>query len=214
MKKITVPKITKFNDLAFLELNAKFEGVLEKHNIDCQAWQEFASDGVRSSFSIAHIGSHLLLKYYSVEEEINAFPRATNGEVNKDNCVELFIAFGDENYYNLEFNCLGSAKVGYGDNRKGRKMLSPEMISGIKRYATINSQIDDGCTFSWEIFLMIPREIFMFNNLRSFDGLKCRANFYKCGDGLQKSHFLSWNRVCTAGPDFHQSQYFGQLNFL
>ena len=214
MKKIALPNIAEFSKLTFLELNAKLENVLEKHEIDCQPWQEFASNGVKSSFSIAHTGSHLLLKYYSVEEEINAFPRATNGEVNKDNCVELFIAFDNENYYNLEFNCLGSTKVGYGDNRKDRKMLSTEVINEIKRYATINSQINDGCTFSWEIFLLIPKEVFLFTDLCSFDGLNCWANFYKCGDGLKKSHFSSWNMIDTPNPDFHQPHYFGQLDFF
>jgi hypothetical protein len=47
----------------------------------------------------------------------------------------------------------------------------------------------------------------------SFSKLVSNANFYKCGDDTSKRHYLSWNPVKTAKPDFHRPEYFGILNF-
>ena len=38
--------------------------------------------------------------------------------------------------------------------------------------------------------------------LPGLDGMSIRANFYKCGDELQKPHFLSWNPIKIEKPDF------------
>ncbi|WP_350005689.1 carbohydrate-binding family 9-like protein, partial [Phocaeicola dorei] len=45
------------------------------------------------------------------------------------------------------------------------------------------------------------------------DGMVVRANFYKCGDELQKPHFLSWSPIKIEKPDFHRPDFFGLLEF-
>ena len=65
----------------------------------------------------------------------------------------------------------------------------------------------------WDLYYALS-----FSLLRLFfpafrpDGIM-RGNFYKCGDLTQREHYLSWNRVACAEPDFHRPEFFGELEF-
>ena len=72
------------------------------------------------------------------------------------------------------------------------------------------------CTRSetgWDLYYSLP-----FSLLRLFfpafhpHGIM-RGNFYKCGDLTQQEHYLAWNRVACAEPDFHRPEFFGELVF-
>jgi len=65
----------------------------------------------------------------------------------------------------------------------------------------------------WGVELTIP-----FDFLRIFvpgfevkKGAQLYGNFYKCGDETVKPHYISWNKVDTPTPNFHQPQYFAPL---
>jgi hypothetical protein len=67
------------------------------------------------SFAMAYTNTSILLKYYVIEEHIKASYNEINDPVFKDTCVEFFVAFnGDDRYYNLEFNCIGTPLMAYG----------------------------------------------------------------------------------------------------
>jgi hypothetical protein len=191
-----------------------FMDTLQRNGIENQTWQQYQTDDT-ASFTIAHNGQYLLLKYYVTEKQFNASVRKVNGDVHKDNCVEFFVAYGDAgDYYNIELNCLGSAKVGYGKNKTGRTMLPEEVIKTM----IINTSLHLLTTakqvgLNWTLFVMIPKTLFVFSRIDSFTGLTAKANFYKCGDGLNKPHFLTWTRIGTAKPDFHQPAFFGNILF-
>jgi len=136
-----------------------------------------------------------------------------NTHVHLDNCVECFISFlDDKNYYNLEFNCLGSVKVGYGAGRANRELLSEQILKSIKTHITLqhDKMLNE---FNWEILVVVPINVFMFSHLKTLKGLSAKANFYKCGDDLPKPDYLSWTLIQTSEPDFHQPQFFGTLIF-
>ena len=61
--------------------------------------------------------------------------------------------------------------------------------------------------------LIIPAEAFFRTAIIGFDGMRMKGNFYKCGDHLQKPHFLSWNPIHVDRPDFHRPEFFGELVF-
>ena len=42
---------------------------------------------------------------------------------------------------------------------------------------------------------------------------KIVGNFYKCADGTDSMHFVSWSPIPTAKPDFHRPEFFGILIF-
>jgi hypothetical protein len=57
------------------------------------------------------------------------------------------------------------------------------------------------------------REAFEFHQLKSLKNIKCKANFYKCGDELSQPHYLSWNNIKSGKPNFHLPEFFGEINF-
>ena len=57
------------------------------------------------------------------------------------------------------------------------------------------------------------REVSFNENSIIVDGKEIRANFYKCGDELDKPHYLSWNPINLEKPNFHCPEFFGTLFF-
>lgn len=181
--------------------------------IACNPWPEFVSE-TKAEFIMAHDKNAILLRYKITEKYLIA-NEVNNGNIHNDSCVEFFIAFGrDEAYYNLEFNCLGFTKIGYGAERSGRELLPVEIFKRLSFSSKINANlVPENEGFEWEILLVIPKEIFVHHQIVSFDQMKAKGNFYKCGDGLPEPHFLSWNMIETAQPDFHRTESFGSLEF-
>src|SRR5581483_2366669 len=78
---------------------------LEKQTIGYVPWAQF-SEKPSVTFTIAQINSAILLKYYVAETETLTRYKQPNEPVYRDSCVEFFIAFDEEGYYNLEFNSI------------------------------------------------------------------------------------------------------------
>jgi hypothetical protein len=168
------------------------------------------------SFALAYSATSILLKYYVQEKSARAIHGSSNGRVHEDSCVEFFISFdGDAEYYNLEFNCIGTCLVGYGKVREGRQLLPEETIRGIKRRVVIEPVVKENRDFVyWELVAYIPFEVFVYHNLVNLPARACKANFYKCGDHLPEPHFLTWNNIIAIVPDFHLPEFFGELHFV
>lgn len=212
MNKLEIPYI-KTSDFTTADELVLAVQQLQRMPISYIPWPEFKSDA-KANFVIAHNTDAIIL-WYQIEERYLIANELNNGNIHNDSCVEFFIAFdNDKAYYNLEFNCLGATKVGYGNRRSGRELLSAEIIGKISFSSRINSKLgkkQEG--FDWEIVLIIPKEIFVHHTISSFSLLKAKGNFYKCGDGLPEPHFLTWNMVTGTKPNFHKTDCFGALQF-
>jgi hypothetical protein len=184
---------------------------LDKNMISALNWPAFPYQPA-VSFSIAYQEDNIFLKYYVSEKDIKAKYTNTNDPVYKDTCVEFFIGIGaDPKYYNFEFNCIGTCLAAYGADRNDRVFLSKPLIEEIKHLSSFKQS---NGLIHWELNLTIPRKVFCYHDIVSFKGLTGKANFYKCGDDLPVPHFLSWNLVETEEPDFHQSGFFGDIEFV
>lgn len=184
---------------------------LPENTIDCASWDEFPYQP-KATFKIAH-GRDALFIRFDVEEEtlrINNF--ASNQPVYEDSCVEFFISFRDQHYYNLEFNAIGVTLVGYGTKDKDhRKRLTAERISQIKTFSSISK--DEGQDVKWSLMVYIPLGLFEEENISALKDNSYTANFYKCGDELPKPHYLSWSPIQADEPNFHLPEFFGTLTF-
>jgi len=129
--------------------------------------------------------------------------------------VEFFISPDGENYYNFEFNCIGTTHLAYGPGRGNRKIVEPAIVEKIKIESSLGSDPFDNKTgnFEWEMMIRIPVECFQYTKITSLNGLKATANFYKCGDGTPEPHFVTWNPVGTESPDYHRPEFFGKVLF-
>lgn len=214
--------LMKVIDVPFLNVAARDLQTLDAllaaeplQSVNITPWPEYNTE-TKAAFSIAHLNDAILIRYAVEEEVLKSIPRDFNENVHLDNCIEFFIAFGntDNNYYNIELNCLGALKIGYGDGRGGRTALEPTVLQKVKVKTRMDYTPGTGPhAFKWQLLLYIPLSVFCFDAMDSLEGRVCRANFYKCGDELPNPHFLAWNSIDTPTPDFHRPEFFGQLKF-
>ena len=212
MRRLEIPFLDTANVEQIDQLNQMMDS-FPSVAIDCNPWPAYQANA-EAKFLMAHNGEAILLKYIVSEKYLLA-KEVNNGNIHNDSCVELFIAFDEKGYYNLEFNCLGFTKIGYGNGRNGRRLLPIEVIKQLSFSSKINanSTINTNAGFDWEIMLVIPHSIFTKHEITSFNHLKAKGNFYKCGDGLPQPHFLTWNKIEAEKPDFHRREFFGELEF-
>lgn len=173
-------------------------------------------EGVTASFDISHRGTSILLKYMVQEPQVRAVNTGFNSPVWEDSCVEFFISLeGDNQYYNFEFNAIGTVLGAYGPDRHHREWIPEEILELIRVNPSLGREVisDLKGDTRWELDIILPLKLFCHHGVTDIAGKRARANFYKCGDKLDKPHFLSWNPVLTPEPDFHSPQFFGALDF-
>lgn len=211
----------KVKKIAKLVQNAQdIPALLDNENIACQPinivnWKTYPYQP-EVAFRIAHTDDAILLHYIVTENSVRAKYGEDNGSVWTDSCVEFFsIPAGDEIYYNLECNCIGTILLAAGPERNNREHASKEVTKQVKRWASLGREPFEERigTCTWEVALLIPYAVFFKHTIKSLDGMGINCNFYKCGDELQTPHFLSWNPIHTENPDFHRPDFFGLLEF-
>jgi hypothetical protein len=83
----------------------------------------------------------------------------------------------------------------------------------IKRFSTLGRRAFNEMEgmFEWELTVKIPLRIMGINpeNIPT----KIQGNFYKCADGTDSPHYVTWSPVKTEIPDFHRPEFFGELIF-
>ena len=211
---LAIPYLREANAQSGME---EISGILDKlqhHHIQKLPWPEFVYKP-EVSFTIAHTGDSILLKYFVSEKSIRAVHYQDNSPVYEDSCVEFFFAFDSNGeYYNLEFNCAGTCLFGFGKNASDRRLIDGDDIRKIRRLATIKSNLNGkSSAISWQLATVIPVEALIYNKMKSLKNMNCRVNFYKCGDKLPEPHFLSWQDMKTSTPDFHLTRFFGDACF-
>lgn len=197
------------------EVKAYFERKTWSGKVGVCNWKDYPYKP-NVKFKIAHSGEEIFLQYQVKEKYLRAKYRKDNESVWTDSCVEFFVSpLEDGSYYNLEFNCIGTALVGFGHGKPNRVRAGEEITHKITRLSSLGEMAIDNVVgnFSWELTLIIPAEVFYQHELGSLSGMKMRANFYKCGDELLKPHYLSWKPIQFERPNFHLPEFFDVLEF-
>ena len=204
---------TEWNNPAAEEVSALFDkAALPFHRIDSVNWESYPYCP-EVSFRIAHNGDAIFLNYRVNESDIKAVCNQDNGKVWEDSCVEFFVSFSEGSYFNIECNCIGKLLIGKGSGRgENRIRLTESELKNVARRSSMGDSPVENRSGDWEISLIIPKEIF-YPEIRTFNQVKARGNFYKCGDNLQTPHFLSWNPIRWNTPNFHLPEFFGELQF-
>jgi len=178
-------------------------------------WEEFPYQP-EVTVQIAWNEDELFLRYQVNEQSVKAVITESNGQVWTDSCVEFFLSpEGNDEYYNLEMNCIGTALLGYRKKGEPTVHATEEQISSIRRISSLGDLpfAERKEPTEWQITIAIPWEVFFKHTLKPISGKKLRGNFYKCGDGLAIPHFVSWTKIKTEKPNFHTPEYFGGLEF-
>ena len=167
------------------------------------------------NFRIGHIQSEIWLAFAVSEARIRALETRTHGEVYKDSCVEFFISFDRANYYNLEVNCIGTPHFAYGPDRHTRTFSPLPLMERIETQSSLGKQPfeEKSGGFEWSLTMRIPVACFAHEAIPTLSGMRATANFYKIGSNLSVPHYLTWNPVRTAAPDYHRPEFFGDILF-
>ena len=164
--------------------------------------------GVRARGQFCHGRENLYVRLAAAEKDIRAEYTKQPSPVWRDSCLEFFfMPEGMDRYFNFEINPNGCLWIGLGRGRTGRENLcrgDAESFFGIRTARTA-----DGWEAAWHIPLSFLRR---FYPEAAFAG-SWRANVYKCGDETVRPHYLSWNPVASAAPDFHRPEDFGEMVF-
>lgn len=168
------------------------------------------------SVQIAYNDDELFLQFKVKEQSVKAEIAQSNGQVWTDSCVEFFLSpEGNDEYYNLEMNCIGTILLGF--RKKGEPAIhaSEEQIASIRRISSLGSLPfqERKEPSEWQITVALPWSVYFKHDLEQVSGKKMRGNFYKCGDGLSVPHFVSWTKIKTENPSFHVPEFFGGLEF-
>ncbi|HWI90777.1 MAG TPA: carbohydrate-binding family 9-like protein [Flavisolibacter sp.] len=182
----------------------------QKHVLEFHLWKNENDYKPAVCFSIAHNNRCILLKFFVEEKEIRSNVTKINGAVWEDSCVEFFVLFDETGYYNLEFNCIGTILAAFRKSKNERTVLSEDILKKIETSTKLNKKNN---RFYWEMLIMIPVELFVRHSIQSLHGIVCKANFYKCGDGLAQPHYLAWANIKTDQPNFHLPEFFGEVWF-
>ncbi len=187
----------------------------EAHKIDTAPWP-VSTEHPEVCFKIGYNADCIFLKYQVTEKEFRVTYKHSNDPVYKDSCVEFFISFADQKeYYNFEFNAIGTCLAAYGQSRSDRNFLPANAIENIKTFTSLQATSNkDNRTVTWEILLILPASAFVAHAFSTFNGVAGHCNFYKCGDDLEQPHFLCWNPVTAPEPDFHIPESFGAITFI
>ena len=214
MKMLQIPHVS-LPDLAPWDKIGEVLSEVPAHNLSEAPWEAAFPYRPDVTFQIAYTDNSILMRYYVREQHLQGKYRQTNDPVHLDSCVEFFVSWDSTTYYNLEFNCMGTAHVGFGEAKHlgTRQLLDRNKVATIRTKSTINAHDETCGTSSWELLLQIPFDLFAFHEVTSLKGKVLTGNFYKCGDELPKPHYLSWTNISAPSPNFHLPEYFGQLHF-
>jgi len=195
-------------------LAAELKQICPRQPIAFQNWNSYPNCP-DVYFFMGWSNKEVILHYVVNEKRVKAEWQNINDPVYRDSCVEFFISDGEGQYFNFEFNAAAVPLAGRGSDRKGRIPLDPELLQQIRRESSLGSSAfgEKDISESWTLTAAIPLSLFSGTALEAPGGKAFRANFYKCGDDLKEPHFVTWNPVLTAEPDYHRPEYFGNLRF-
>lgn len=213
-KNLTIPYYPELDDMHLEEVGNFLEQEGEKHHIKCRNWVEQFHYYPLSAFSIAYSDKYIYVNFFVRGNYLRAVNYTNNSPVAEDSCVEFFLSIPDsKEYWNFEFNCIGTVNASHRETREKPIRLKDEEISQIKRYASCGTRPFEEMEgiFSWSLIVAIPF------TLIGLDGTKMpnmiKGNFYKCGSKTSAPHLLSWSPIDYPKPDFHRPEFFGDLIF-
>ncbi len=177
--------------------------------IDTRLWSDVPA--IVPSAQAAWDENNLYVRLQAKEPHILRRFTGTLDEVCKDSCLEFFFCpRPDDRYFNFEANPNGALYVGYGRPGKNRCRLHRENFREI--FQVTPFEIPGG----WGLELTIPVsfvQIFV-PDFALKKGMTMRANFFKCGDETEAEHYMSWNPVEVAEPNFHLPEFFGEIKLV
>lgn len=207
---LAVMSIGRLDSMSVKDVDAELKS-LQQHDIACINWPHVYDYAPRATFAIARSAQYIYVRFDVEGEDLRAVNTANLSPVAQDSCVEFFLQVaGSDEYWNFEFNCIGTVNASHRVERPNATRLNDEQIAAIKRYASCGTKPFEEFhgQHRWSLTVAIPLSL-----IGACNAPYVMANFYKCADKTSHPHYLSWAPIPTEKPNFHLPQYFGKLTF-
>ncbi|MFA5044581.1 MAG: carbohydrate-binding family 9-like protein [Paludibacter sp.] len=215
MKSIQIQYNEALNDIDIESAGNLLEDFGQRDKIEMLNWINDFPYRPITLFHIARSKDSIFIKYAVQGSMLRAIYSNDQDPVHEDSCVEFFCKPVDSaSYNNFEFNCIGTCSA---SRRKGRAdevvPLSTDELQTIERFPSIGRRAFNELEgmFEWELTVKIPFTLIGIDPQHLPE--KILGNFYKCADGTDSPHFVTWSPVTTEKPDFHTPHFFGELYF-
>ena len=211
---LTIPFYPQLDEMLLEDASNFLEQEETKHHIGCRNWAEKFPYHPLTAFTIAYSNKYIYVDFYVRGNYLKAVNYTNNSPVAEDSCVEFFLQVpGSKEYWNFEFNCIGTVSASHRETRENPTRLNDNEISQIKRYASCGTRPFEEMEgiFSWNLIIAIPFSLIGINENELPE--KILGNFYKCGSKTSNPHLLSWSPIVYPKPDFHRPEFFGELFF-
>jgi len=215
MKQIKIFYNDALNDIELEAASELMDGFGHRDLVENLNWKETYPYRPITLFNIARSKDSIFIKYSVRGSMLRAIYSNDLDPVNEDSCVEFFCKLPDsDSYMNFEFNCIGTCNASKRKSKtEGVVRYTLDELAQIKRYPSIGRRAFNEMEgmFEWELTVKIPFTLMGLdsNNLPE----KILGNFYKCADGTDSPHYVSWSPIKTEKPEFHCPEFFGELIF-
>lgn len=130
-----------------------------------------------------------------------------------DSAMEIFVGFpgkegvmtGDSLYLNFEINANGVMYAKYGEGRRNRSFLPPEIYALAAPGAVVREDY-------WMVHVLFPEDFL--KEISGVDlsepGAEFYCNFYKISETAEIEHYASFSEVGSETPNFHLPQFFAR----
>lgn len=216
-KTLKIPYISSLDEFPGLESAIKnLESGAPRRSIDCVNWHAKYPYQPLTTFSAAHSKTMLFIDFFTRCNFLRAENYENNSPVSQDSCVEFFVKPrpGDPEYWNFEFNCIGTVNASHRVVRENPTRLSKQEIGRILRFPSCGTRPFKELEglFSWNLLIAIPLD--MLGIEYQGEPIDMLANFYKCASKASQPHYLSWAPIDTPEPDFHRPEFFAPITLL
>jgi len=215
MKRVIIPYIEALNGIKIECAGKMLADEGKREAIDKLNWVKAFPYRPIVTFNIGYSSNAIFIKYDVHGSMLRAIYTNDQEPVYEDSCVEFFCKKPDSEYYfNFEFNCIGTCLAARRKNKKEDvQRLSPDEMKQIERHSSLARRAfkEMEGMFVWDLVVKIPFSLLGFGEGEIPD--KLLGNFYKCADGTESPHYLSWSPIQTETPNFHRPDFFGELWF-
>ncbi|MBR4994435.1 MAG: hypothetical protein IKY82_00055 [Alistipes sp.] len=211
-KSLEVRFIRNIEQLGDSDLRLVLRDKVPAHTIGTVNWSDFPY-APKVEFRVAHSDDAIVVMFDVEESHVRAVAMENNGAVWEDSCVEFFVGNPvGEGYFNFEINCVGTALAAFRRSRDDADHFDDEKMARVRRFGSLKHEPIDsrGEGQKWWMAEVIPFSLLGLEKAPK----TLRANFYKCGDKCDQTHFLSWSPIALEKPNFHCPDFFGELKLL
>jgi hypothetical protein len=210
----TIVSLPQLDKMPLRQVGEYLDSNIEHLVINCVNWSEDFPYKPYTSFVVAVSSTRLYVFFSVISKDLRAVNTVDLSPVADDSCVEFFMQVpGIDEYWNFEFNCIGTLNGSHRVERPAPTRLSADELLSIDRYASCGTEPieeQDG-TYCWDLTVSIPLSLVGLDGENLPEYIK--GNFYKCAGKTAHRHYVSWSAIDGPKPDFHRPDCFGTLWF-